>query len=188
MTDANAAAPAAGPLDALRAKSGWVIALGVISVIGGLIALSSVVTATLVAVLVVGAVMIVSGVTEVINAVQVQGWGKSLLWGALGFLYIISGLIVLNNPFVAAKLLTLVLSGALIASGILRIRLAFHLKSEAPWVWVAVSGALTILLGLMIFSGWPLTGFYALGMLLGIDLVLSGAGWIATGLALKRPA
>jgi len=190
MINANAAGvPAlAGPLEAMRAKRGWVIALGAISLIGGFIALSCVVTSTRVAVIVVGAMMIVSGVTEIVNAFQCKAWGKSLLWGILGALYVAAGFIVLNNPFVAAKLLTLVLAGAMLASGVTRIYVAFQMKAGAPWIWVAFSGAMTILLGVVLLSGWPISGFYALGMLLGIDLIFSGMGWLAMGLSLKKPA
>lgn len=193
MTDPIAAGtPGASALadaiEALRAKRGWIIALGIVSLIAGFVALGSVVLATLAAVVVVGAMMIVSGVTEIINAFRVKAWSKSLLWGLLGALYVVAGVIVLNNPFVAAKLLTLILAGAMLASGAMRIYLAFQMKEGSPWVWVAFSGVMTILLGAVLLAGWPISGFYALGMLLGVDLIFSGMGWLAMGLALKKPA
>jgi hypothetical protein len=65
-------------IEALRAKRGWIIALGIIYVIAGLIALGSVVMATVVSVFVVGIMMLIAGVAEVINAFQVKSWGKFL--------------------------------------------------------------------------------------------------------------
>jgi uncharacterized membrane protein HdeD (DUF308 family) len=73
-------------LEPLRAKSGWIIALGVVFVIAGIIALGSVVMATAATVFVVGIMMVIAGVAEVINAFQIKTWGKFLLWLLLGAL------------------------------------------------------------------------------------------------------
>jgi len=172
----------------LRAKSGWVVALGVVYVITGLIALGSVVFATVVTVFVVGVMMLLAGVAEVISAFQIKSWGKFLLWVLLGVLYIVAGFATFENPLLAAALLTLLLGFALIASGVMRIVLAFSMKQEMPWVWVAVSGVITLLLGLIILAHWPVSGLYILGLFLGIDLIIAGLGWIGIGLGLKRHA
>ena len=172
----------------LRAKSGWIVALGVVDVIAGLIALGSVVFATVVTVFVVGVMMLLAGVAEVISAFQIKSWGKFLLWVLLGVLYIVAGFATFENPLLAAALLTLLLGFALIASGVMRIVLAFSMKQEMPWVWVAVSGVITLLLGLVILAHWPVSGLYILGLFLGIDLIIAGLGWIGIGLGLKRHA
>jgi uncharacterized membrane protein HdeD (DUF308 family) len=170
----------------LRAKSGWIVALGVVYIIAGLIALGSVVFATVVTVFVVGIMMLIAGVAEVISAFQIKTWGKFLLWLLLGVLYIVAGFVTFENPLLAAALLTLLLAFSLIASGIMRIVLAFSMKEEMPWVWVALSGVITFLLGLIILAHWPVSGLYILGLFLGIDLIIAGAGWIGIGLGLKR--
>ena len=170
----------------LRAKWGWIVALGVVYVIAGFIALGSVVLATVASVLVVGIMMIVAGVAEVINAFQIKTWGKFLLWVLLGVLYIVAGFITFDNPLFAAVLLTLLLGASLIASGVMRIFLAFSMKSEMPWVWVALSGIVTLLLGLLIVARWPINSVYILGLFLGIDLIIAGAGWIGLGFGLHR--
>ena len=176
------------PLAPLRAKSGWIIALGVVYVIAGLIALGSVVFATVVTVYVVGFMMLIAGVAEVINAFQLKSWGKFLLWLVLGALYIVAGFATFENPLLAAALLTLLLGAALLVSGIMRIILAFGMQEEAPWIWVALSGVITLLLGLIILAHWPVSGLYILGLFLGIDLVIAGASWIGIGFGLKRAA
>jgi len=103
----------------LRAKWGWIVALGVVYFIVGLIALGSVVTATVASVFVVGIMMIIAGVAEVIGAFQVKGWGKFVLWLALGALYILAGFATFQNPLLAATVLTLMLGAALVVSVIL---------------------------------------------------------------------
>jgi hypothetical protein len=71
-------------LEPLRAKSGWIVALGAVYVIAGIIALGSVVTATKVSVFVVGIMMVIAGVAEIVNAFQIKTWGRFLFWLLLG--------------------------------------------------------------------------------------------------------
>jgi uncharacterized membrane protein HdeD (DUF308 family) len=170
----------------LRAKWGWIVALGVVYVIAGFIALGSVAMATVASVLVVGVMMIIAGVAELFNAFQIKSWGKFLIWGLLGLLYIVAGFVTFENPLFAAVLLTLLLGASLVASGIVRIFLAFNMKREMPWILVALSGVITLLLGLLILARWPVNSVYILGLFLGIDLIMAGAGWIGLGLGLHR--
>ncbi len=171
---------------ALRAKWGWIVALGVVYLLAGFVALGSVVMATVASVLVVGAMMIVAGVAEVIGAFQMKSWGKFLLWALLGALYIVAGFVTFENPLFAAVLLTLLLGASLLASGVVRLFLAFSMNRETPWVWVALSGAITLLLGLLILARWPVNSVYILGVFLGIDLIMAGAGWVGLGSSLRR--
>ena len=174
-------------LRALRAKWGWIVGLGVIFLIAGIIALGSVVTATASAVLVVAIMMIMAGVAEIIAAFNVKSWGKFAFWMLLGLLYIAAGIIATLNPWAAATILTLFLGMALVVGGIVRMFLAWSVREAGkPWGWVAVSALITLLLGLMIVAKWPYSSAYTLGIFLGIDLIFIGSGWFSIGLALKK--
>ncbi len=184
----SAASPfgSAGPLAPLRAKWGWIVALGVVYLIAGFIALYSVVAATVASVLVVGIMMLIAGVVEVFSAFQVKTWGKFFLWLILGVLYILAGFVAFENPLLTAVWLTLILGAALVASGIMRIFLGFNMKAGSPWVWVVVSGLITLLLGVIILIHWPVSSIYTLGIFLGVDLVFAGASWIGLGLGFRN--
>ena len=174
-------------LKTLRGKWGWIVALGVVFLAAGVIALGSVVSATETAVLVVGIMMLLGGVAEIIAAFGVKSWGKFLFWLLLGVLYVAAGVIAIMNPLLAAVYLTLMLGVALAVGGVLRIFLAFSMKSAGkPWGWVVVSGLVTLLLGVMIIAQWPASSFFVLGIFLGIDLIFIGSGWVTMGLALKN--
>ena len=170
----------------LRAKWGWIVALGVVYVAAGFIALGSIVMATVASVFIVGIMMIIAGAAELINAFQIKTWGKFLVWALLGVLYIVAGFVTFENPLFAAVLLTLILGASLVASGVVRLFLAFNMKRETPWIWVALSGVITLLLGLLILARWPVNSVYILGLFLGIDLIMAGTGWIGLGLGLHR--
>lgn len=173
-------------LEPLRVRWGWIVTLGTVFLIAGLVALGSVVTATVVSVAVVGAMMLVSGFAEIVNAFSVKTWGKFFLWAVLGALYVIAGIVTFRNPLLAATVLTLILGMDLIVSGFLRIFLAMQITQGTPWGWVALSGVVTLLVGGMILAQWPVSSLFMLGILLGVDLVFAGVGWIGMGLALKR--
>ena len=83
---ANSPLPAnlAEGLKVLRAKWGWIVALGVVFLIAGFIALGSAVAATASAVMIVGIMMIMGGVAEIVAAFSVKGWGKFVVWMLLG--------------------------------------------------------------------------------------------------------
>jgi uncharacterized membrane protein HdeD (DUF308 family) len=171
----------------LRAKWGWIVALGVIFMLAGVIALGSVVAATASAVLIVGIMMIMAGVAEIIAAFSVKEWGKAIFWGLLGALSIAAGVIAFQNPFEVATLLTLFLGIALIAGGIVRMFLAWSMRAAGkPWGWIVVSGIISVLLGAMIIAKWPYSSAYVLGIFLGVDLIFIGSSWFTIGLALKR--
>jgi len=178
--------PSESDMAPLQAKWGWIVALGVVYVVAGLIALMSVVTATVVSVLIVGVMMIVVGVAEIINAVQLKSWGKFLLWALLGVLYVVAGFVTFQNPFLAAAVLTLMLGAALVVSGVMRMALGFSMKKETQWVWVVLSGLITLALGILILLRWPVSGLYILGLFLAIDLLVAGSSWISLGLGLHR--
>lgn len=186
MSDTNVAP--ASTLEPLRAKSGWIIALGAVYVIAGLVALSSVAFVTVASVYLVGIMMMVAGVAEVINAFQVKSWGRFVLWLLLGALYVVAGILTFENPLLTAAFLTLMLGASLIVSGVTKILLAFHMKSGSSWFLVVLSGVITTLLGFVIVSHWPVGSLYFIGLFLAIDLIIAGIGWISIGLGLKgRP-
>jgi uncharacterized membrane protein HdeD (DUF308 family) len=173
-------------LEALRGRWGWIVGIGVLLLVFGMVALGSVVTATVASVWTVGLMMILSGASEMAHGFAMKTWGKSILWVILGLLYGLAGVFTFLNPLLAAGVLTLLLGAGLVASGIVRIILAFQMKSSQPWIWVVLSGLVTLLLGGMILAHWPASSLYVLGIFLGIDLVFAGVSWIMMGLALRR--
>jgi uncharacterized membrane protein HdeD (DUF308 family) len=190
MTNAgNAGAPLRHSLGsgmaALRTHAGWVIAFGIALIVFGMIALASVIAATIATVFYVGVMMLFGAAAEIILAYRAQSWSKFFVWAILGVLYAVAGLLTLSDPLLAATVLTLLLGAALVATGAVRVYLAFHMRDGGPWLWVAVSGAITAILGIVILLQWPISSLYTLGIFLGVDLVVAGVSWLSIGMALK---
>ncbi|MBR1070499.1 HdeD family acid-resistance protein [Bradyrhizobium liaoningense] len=175
-----------GPDIASLPNWGWMFALGVVYLITGFVALGSVAVATVASVLLVGVMMIIAGVAEVINAFQIKTWGKLLLCALLGALYIVAGFVTFENTALGAVVLTLMLGASLVAAGIMRLILAFSMKRATPRFWLAISGVITLLIGLLILVRWPINSVYILGLFLSLDLIVAGASWIGISFGLRR--
>lgn len=173
----------------LQGRWGWFVALGILMIVAGLIALASVFLAAIASVLVVGTMMIVSGAFEIVHGFQMKRWSRFFLWIVIGALYIVGGVFAVFNPLLASAALTLLLGMLLIVAGVARVVLAMQMHSGSHWGWVAASGVITLLVGAIVVLHWPVSSLYVLGIFLGVDLVMAGASWLAAGLAFRsRPA
>lgn len=175
-------------IQTLRHNWGWFVGLGVLSIVAGLLALGNLMVGTLVSILFIGALMTVAGIAHIIHAFQVREWGSFALWLLTGILYTAAGLLIAYNPVLGASVFTLFIGIMLIASGVMRIVVAFRMRAMDGWVWMLLAGLVTLLLGLLIAAHWPVDSLWVLGMFLGIDLLFTGVGLVAWGLRLKPSA
>ncbi len=165
---------------------GWLLALGILFVILGTIGLGMTFTLTVASVLFFGVLMLIGGGAQLVQAFQDKGW-KSVIWHVLiALLYIGAGIIVVRNPVGASLLLTAMLAGALVAVGVVRIIMAFQLRGDSGWVWLLLGGIVTLLLGLMIFSKWPVSGLWVIGLFVAIEMIVNGWSYVAIALAARR--
>jgi uncharacterized membrane protein HdeD (DUF308 family) len=174
--------------DEVRGKWGWFVALGILMIVAGFIALMSVFLATIVSVLIVGWMMIITGVLEIIHGFQIKRWGRFFLEVAIGVLYVVGGFFAVMNPLLASTVLTLFLGILLIAAGVFRVVMAMQMRSGSYWGWIALSGVITLLLGALIVFRRPVSSLYVLGIFLGADLIIAGVSWLTAGLFFRRPA
>jgi uncharacterized membrane protein HdeD (DUF308 family) len=185
MANAGASAHSLGQaVERLEAKWAAISAFGVLLVVLGFGALVFSLVATIVTVTLNGVLFLIAGSAEIAIGMHSRKWGMFFLWVIGGVLYLSAGVICIVNPALASVVLTLLLGAGLIAAGLVRLLLAFRLPPVQPRLLVFVGSAVTILLGLVIVSHWPMDSVYVLGTLLGVDLLFHGAGWVSFGLGL----
>jgi uncharacterized membrane protein HdeD (DUF308 family) len=171
----------AGTTPAFYAPPTWVrVLLGIVLILGGIIVLGDVALATLISTLFIGYTAIVVGAFEIVHAFWTKGWGGFIWQILLGALYVAFGLMVVRQPASGALILTFVLGLVLLASGAVRIIVGVRQWRDAGWIMV-VSGIFGVVAGLIILSGWPTSGIWVLGLLLGIDLISHGIAWLTYG-------
>jgi uncharacterized membrane protein HdeD (DUF308 family) len=153
----------------------------------GIMALGDVVFATIISVKLIGLTAIFAGAFEIIHAFWTKGWGGFLWQILLGALYLAFGLLLLTQPAAGALLLTSLLGAVLLASGIIRCVLSFAHWQQGGWLML-VSGIIGLLAGFLIVFGSPVISVWALGFLLGVDLISHGLAWLLYALQSVRTA
>jgi uncharacterized membrane protein HdeD (DUF308 family) len=179
---------AEGILAGMRKVSGWSIALGVLMIIAGIIAMFAPWEAGLVITLVVGWCAIFNGFAQIIFAFRTHGGWHIALEVILGVIYIIAGIYLLMHPIGGLLALTLILASFLLVYGIFALVLAFRIRPHSGWGWVLFDGIITILLGFLIWAHWPFNSDWVVGTLFGISIFFSGVTRLMMSLAIRRMA
>jgi uncharacterized membrane protein HdeD (DUF308 family) len=176
----------AAPFGDLKKNWGWLLALGILSLLLGTVGFWMTFAMTLASILLFGVLLMVGGVSQLLQAISCRGW-KSILWHVLiAALYVAAGVVIVDDPILASVTLTLVVAGLLIGVGVSRIVLAFQLRPANGWYWPLLSGAISVLLGGMIIAHWPLSGFWVIGLFVAIELILNGWSYVFVALAARR--
>ena len=154
---------------------------GIILVILGILAILVPPLATIAVTILIGWLFLISGVAGLITtfgARHAPGFWWSLLSALLG---IAAGLVLLVWPLSGAISLTLLLIVFFIIEGVLSIMYAIEHKREltGQWGWMLVSGIIDLILAAMIWGGLPSTAAWALGLLVGINMLFGGSAMIA---------
>ncbi|KIX85542.1 hypothetical protein J120_01065 [candidate division TM6 bacterium JCVI TM6SC1] len=159
------------PNDASKRK--WVLFTGIISVVIGTAALAFSPYATLASMVILGAFLIVGSVVELANVFQLRSWQGSLVHLLAAVLYAISGMLAIFSPVSSALSLTLIIAAFFVVLGTYRIIAALKIRPE-HWGWMILNGVTSVILGILLWYQWPLSGVWAIGMLIGIELMVSG--------------
>lgn len=169
-------------MEQVKKNTGMTIAMGVLVMVMGVFAMASPFIAGVSIAMVVGVFLILGGIGQTVFAVKA---GTGLFTIILGVLTVIAGGYMVSNPAAALASLTIFLAAYLIVSGIFEAIVAFQARPAARWGWALFSGLLSILLGGMIWSQFPLSGAWAIGILLGVRLFTGGLTLMMFGTAAR---
>ncbi len=172
----------------LAVKWGWFVGLGIVLIAAGIFALGDVVAVTLASVLFIGAMLLVGGIFQVIHAFMTRTWSAFLLQLLGGALYIVGGLLIMDEPVQGSVLITLLLLVALIVGGVLRVIIALRHREMTGWWMLLLSGIVSLVVGVLLFMELPWSGLWVLGTLIAVELIMMGVTWLQVGLNLRRLA
>ncbi|MBX6312528.1 MAG: HdeD family acid-resistance protein [Isosphaeraceae bacterium] len=160
------------------------LALGIALIVLGVIALSYAVITTAAAVIVYGSFLLIGGGLQTVYAFWARQWSGFFLHLLAGVLDVVVGFLLIAHPAAGALVLTLLLAAYFLVGGIFRIVAALMTRYH-NWGWLLLSGVITLLLGLMIWWQWPLSGLWVIGLFVGIDMIFNGWSWVALALAAR---
>ena len=175
-------------LDEAKKNSGLLIFLGVLTVIFGVMAVGAPLIMGVAVSMFVGFLLLGSGIARIVHALKSRQWGTGF-WGTIiGLLGVAAGLLMIFRPMVGLMTLTLLLAIYFLVDGICEIIAAFKIKPDQGWGWVLFNGVIALLLGIMIWRQWPVSGAWAIGVLVGVHILITGWTMIILGTGARRIA
>ena len=136
----------------------------------------------------VGILLAIGGIAQCVLAFQAGAFSKGFLIFIAGALTAIVGFYLINKPLSGLAVIAFFLAVYFIVTGIFELVGAFQVRPAEGWGWMLFNGIVTLLLGIMIWSQFPLSGAWAVGILFGVKLLLSGTSLIVIGRSVRGAA
>ena len=172
-------------LEELGGNWRWLVGLGVVWMALGALAIIVPLGAALAFELLLGGIFAIGGVVQIAQAFRLRNWkgyGMNMLGGSLALAL---GVLLLVYPFQGVLTLTLFLGAFFIVSGVLQVISALQHRELRNWGWILASGILGMVIGALILTGWPSTAVWAIGILVGIELIVTGWSLLIIGLSAR---
>lgn len=164
----------------------WLFWTGAIMMTLGLSAILLPFIATIAIEALLAIILVVAGITQVVHAFKSQGQKGMALRLLAAVLYGLVGILLMAFPLHGALTLTLLLSVMFTIIGAFKIALALNLRPFPSWNWLMISGIIAVVLGGLIWMGLPGTSTWAIGLLVGIELLFSGWSMVRFALSVRN--
>ena len=175
-------------LGAAAKVPGALIGLGILFIVLGMIGVAGQVLFSFVSVNVLGIFLFAGGILQGVHAFQSSGWKSVSVQLVFAVLYIVGALYVWAFPIPALEVITLWLAAIFFVTGVLRLISAFQHRHFGEWIWLLLSAALSILMGVLIMNGYPESSLWLPGLLIAIELLLQGWSLLFLGFAARSVA
>ena len=169
-----------------KRNAGLLILLGVFEVVIGILAIGSPLMTGIAISFLIGVFLLLVGVVRMVDAFKAGSFGAGVFAFLGGLLALLCGGYIMAQPGIALATLTWLLGIYFAVDGISRIGLGLKMRPAQGWAWNTIAGALGIVLAVMIWRRWPLSGAWLVGTLVGIHFILSGWTMIGIGSWARR--
>ncbi|MBT8050142.1 MAG: DUF308 domain-containing protein [Gammaproteobacteria bacterium] len=160
--------------------------MGIVMCLLGILLLASPIAAGEFVIMAVAAVLTITGIVQVIQSLRYSVGLQRIVSILLGLIVTALGVLVWFNPEIGSGLLMVLLMIFFAVNGLWKISTAMRFRSASGWVWLLLSGILSIAFVALLWSQWPVAGAWVIGVLIGIDLLLSGIAMIALSFSARR--
>jgi len=170
----------------VRQASTWSIVWGIALIVFGILAIGSPFLAAVAVNAVIAWLIVFAGVVHIVLAFHAHGAGSTIWKLLVGIAYLCFGAYLVMHPVLGVVSLTLILASLFLIEGVLNIVLFFKMRSLGGASWMLVDGIITLLLGLMIYLQWPSSSAWAIGILVGVSMIISGVARVMMSLAVRK--
>jgi uncharacterized membrane protein HdeD (DUF308 family) len=172
----------------LKRASGISLALSVVLIFFGVLAITLPMATSIGVVIVIGWLAVLDGVVQLVHAFQSKGVGH-IAWKLLvALVYLLAGGYFIAHPVLATATFTLVLGIFLFAEGIVDVVAYFATRKSGSSAWMLLDGIVTLFLGFLIWNQWPVSSLWVIGTLVGISMIFTGTTRLMMSLAVRRLA
>jgi len=168
---------------AISENKGWFYFLGILLIILGVAAIAFPFVTTIAAKIFLGWLFMIGGILQIVHAFSTRAWSEFFLDLLIGVLYVVAGGWLAFFPLTGILTLTLLLALMFIVEGVLEAGIAFRIRPHAGWVWMLLSGIVAIAVGVLLIAQLPSSAAWAIGLLVGINLIMSGFAYLFLPLA-----
>jgi len=186
MATANSTEGLRSPLGVAKKITGWYIAAAVLFIVLGIFGIVEPGVAGLGVTLLVGWLLLIGAVFHFVAAFKGGGAKQVIFQVLIGIVYAIGGFYFLTHTIMATATLTLLLAGIILAEGVIELISYFRMKSEGASGWLLLNGIITLLLGGLIWFHWPSSSVWAIGTLVGVNLLMTGITRLMFGMAVRK--
>jgi len=155
------------------------IALGVAAVLAPVVAGSALV-------IVIGFILLIAGTVPIVRELKAEASKERTIGLILGIITALAGIAVIGHPLFGLAFLTVLLVGYFVVEGVWKIVVSFLYKPAPGWKWMLASGVLSLVLGLLIWNQWPVSGMWAVGVLVGVNLLGTGLALVTLASTLNK--
>jgi uncharacterized membrane protein HdeD (DUF308 family) len=154
--------------------------LGILMIVAGVIAIITPLVTGVAITALVGVLFLIEAVGHLVRTFRAERTAGHILMGVIvAALYAVAGVLLLSNPLRGLLTLTVVLGALFIAGGLFRTVLGLEMAGKPTWGWMLVGGILSLILGIIIWARLPGSAVWAIGLIVGIDLIFFGWSLIA---------
>jgi uncharacterized membrane protein HdeD (DUF308 family) len=174
--------------DRIQSASHRLLWVGIVMLVLGVAAIVWPAFSTLVATLFVGWMLFLSGCIALFGSFTIRGTGPFFSALLFALLSIAAGVFLLFNPLAGETALTLAMVAIFAVQGAFEIFLALDVRPLRGWVPMLISGVITIVVAVLIAAEWPGISLFLLGVLVGVNFISTGIGYISISRVLKPSA
>ena len=188
MASANSSQGAPVAAQFVKKMSGWYIAMAVVFIILGIFAIVEPGVAGLAVTILVGWLLIFGGVAHLVSAFSGGGAGRVIWQVLIGIVFIAGGIYYLMHPLLGLGTLTLILAVIILMAALFELIAFFASRGHAGSGWLLMNALITLFVGGLIWFHWPSSSVWAIGTLVGVNLLMTGFSRLMLGMTARRLA
>ena len=169
-----------------RMGSKTLMLMGILLCVLGALLLASPLAAGEFIIMAVAAILVLTGVAQVVQSFRSPGAADRLVSALLGAVVAGLGVMVWRNPEIGSGFLMALLMIFFVVNGLWKVTTAWRFRGASGWIWLLLSGLVSLLFVWLLWSQWPVAGAWVIGVFIGIDLFLTGVSMVVLAITARR--